>query len=283
MPQIICIKRSGDIKSFNVSSLTSFPINLEKLSKSDRKLLKTVRHYSCECDFTLHDYTVTILGKTDGKTGTENKKELPPPIDNEIYFGNVYAVAHNNGSYKDLSVEDFEGFYIKAFGGFEDLGNEDSWSEEDEENTEDREFINDESESPKKYSEEDEYEFTEEEETTEDEVSEIVNDLGDVDKESNDIDTSDDYKKGFMEGKKYYCLVQQFLRELDNSLPKRRKQFYTECPQKLAEIIYSNQKNKKNSIIQWLEIEIKSVSLKNMKQIYKKVLKRYKEDFMSEQ
>jgi len=286
MFEIVCIKKNGSIKSLELSSLISLPINLEALSNADKKILKMFRGYACECDFNLDDYTVTILGKTEGKSGSENKKELPPPIDNEIYFGNVYAIAHRNDSFRDLSIQDFEEFYNSAFGGFEDLGDEDSWSEELEEDTDDREFINDESESPKKeVLEEEEYEFSEED-TSYDTEDEIINDLDDGPSSigngpAQDVESNEkNYNKGFVEGKNYYYLVHQFLRELDDSLPKRRKQFYALCPQELGEIIYTNHKEAKENVISWLEDKIKSETLGGVKVIYKKFVKRYKADFV---
>ena len=281
MPEIICIKKNGNLKSIELSSLNSLPINLDSLSKTDIKKLKPIKGYSSECDFNLDDYTVTILGKTNGKAGSENKKELPPPIDNEIYFGNVYAIAHHNESYVDLSISNFENFYDSAFGGFEDIGDEESWSDEVEEDTDDREFINDDTESPKKDIEEEseEYKFSEDDETTDEEKHESTPDKN-VNIIKEELYNSNTYDDGFVEGKKYYYLVQQLLRELDISLPKRRKQFYALCPQELGEIIYTNHLDKKDNIIEWLEAKIKSEELGGVKVIYRKFLKRYKADFM---
>ena len=68
-----------------------------------------------------------------GKAGKENKTE--PPLDTQLYFGNIIVIAHTDGEVTDLPVEEYQEFYNSAFGGFEDLGAEDSWSEEDDEPT----------------------------------------------------------------------------------------------------------------------------------------------------
>ena len=69
------------------------------------------------------DYTLTLFGYTTGKAGTENKHELPPPLDSTLYFGDVLLVASKNEStWKTPSSfvqEQYEKFYQKAFGGFE--------------------------------------------------------------------------------------------------------------------------------------------------------------------
>ena len=41
-----------------------------------------------------------------GKSGTENKYDMPPPIDNELYYGNLALVkwCRDEEDYVDLSV-----------------------------------------------------------------------------------------------------------------------------------------------------------------------------------
>ena len=63
--------------------------------------------------------------------------DMPPPIDNELYYGSMLLIKHDtaelsNGNVSDLSTEDWEKYYEKLFGGFEDLGEEDSYSDEEE-------------------------------------------------------------------------------------------------------------------------------------------------------
>jgi hypothetical protein len=73
-----------------------------------------------------------LFGYTAGKAGTENKHELPPPYDSVLCFGDILLLASADASdwRKPVSFRstDYEVFYTKAFGGFEDLENE----EEDE-------------------------------------------------------------------------------------------------------------------------------------------------------
>ena len=81
---------------------------------------------------------LSVFAKNKGRANTENKYELPPPIDNELYFGSILIVKHNEeDKYKlsdliELSVEEWEKYYEKLYGGFEDLGEEDSYSSEEE-------------------------------------------------------------------------------------------------------------------------------------------------------
>ena len=81
-------------------------------------------------------YTLTLLGYTRGKAGTENKHELPPPLDSNLCFGDIILVASTTPSTYTKPVnfkpEDYEAFYTKIFG-FEDLNSDDEEDEEDEE------------------------------------------------------------------------------------------------------------------------------------------------------
>jgi transcription elongation factor S-II len=66
-----------------------------------------------------------LFGFSDGKAGTENKHELPPPLDSTLYFGDILVVASKDeSSYSKpvaFKVEDYETFYTKMFGGFDEL------------------------------------------------------------------------------------------------------------------------------------------------------------------
>ena len=65
---------------------------------------------------------VDVWCKTNGRAGQENKYELPPPIDEIIFFGNMALVARiDKQTACDLSVELWNKIYEKLFGGFEDL------------------------------------------------------------------------------------------------------------------------------------------------------------------
>jgi DNA-directed RNA polymerase subunit M/transcription elongation factor TFIIS len=79
---------------------------------------------------------LTLFGYKKGKAGTENKHELPPPLDNELYFSDILLVASKvKESWTNpvnFTPEQYEKFFSSAFGGFESLDDEeDSQDEED--------------------------------------------------------------------------------------------------------------------------------------------------------
>ena len=84
------------------------------------------------------DVYVSVFSKNKGRANSENKCELPPPLDNDLYFGSFMLVMHKEkDSYEknnilNLTIEKWESIYEKLCGGFEDLGEEDSYSSEEE-------------------------------------------------------------------------------------------------------------------------------------------------------
>ena len=79
---------------------------------------------------------ISVYARDSGRANTENKYELPPPIDKQLYFGSMMIIAHTDevptdSNLKDLTEELWNTAYEKLMGGFEDLGKEDSYSEEE--------------------------------------------------------------------------------------------------------------------------------------------------------
>jgi hypothetical protein len=136
MVQVVILAAKGDFKVGKVGAKPS--------AAALAKALRKVKEPNFEGSYVWKDTTITIWGWTDGKAGTENKHELPPPHDKVLLFGDVIAAVPKG----DLTIEQWKEFYNKAFKGFEDLGSEDSESgdedaEEEEEAEEDEEFEDD--------------------------------------------------------------------------------------------------------------------------------------------
>jgi hypothetical protein len=84
----------------------------------------------------INEMYISIYSKDSGRSGSENKYELPPPIDEKLYFGKMVIVAHSedeitNETCIDLSVKDWEKVYESLMGGFESLGEEEEEEEEE--------------------------------------------------------------------------------------------------------------------------------------------------------
>jgi hypothetical protein len=80
---------------------------------------------------------ISVYAKNSGRANTENKYELPPPIDKELYFGNIIVLKHKEKEITALTVEnltklEWDKIYEQMFGGFDDLDEEEEESEDEE-------------------------------------------------------------------------------------------------------------------------------------------------------
>ena len=124
----------------------------ELLNKSTR--MKMPAPPSKLYSYNLDNYRLDIWGYIDGKAGQENTHDLPPSgdtyledfikSDTDLLFGDSFALKYKEDSLQDIDIEEYAIIYDKLCGGFEDLGDDDSWTSEDEEPTqEDLDFIAD--------------------------------------------------------------------------------------------------------------------------------------------
>jgi transcription elongation factor S-II len=76
--------------------------------------------------------TLTLFGYTSGKAGTENKHELPPPLNEKTFYSDILLIASKQGGETNWSTpityspEQYEKFYQSTF------GNTDHYDEDDE-------------------------------------------------------------------------------------------------------------------------------------------------------
>jgi hypothetical protein len=131
MPAIIIVEKLGSIKQVNFK-------NYDENELYKKAGFKTAEGFKCHTSWTIDmdskKYTISVYGKTIGKANQENKYEFPPPIDNTLFFGNcviVKKLESNSNEVVDLSESAWNEIYETLYGGFEDLGDEDS--EEDDE------------------------------------------------------------------------------------------------------------------------------------------------------
>ena len=78
--------------------------------------------------YQLTEVTVEIWGRDSGDEKQISKWELPPPLDTVFSYGNLLAVGRNGSEYVDI---DWDNSYNEMFGGFDDLGSQDSESEDE--------------------------------------------------------------------------------------------------------------------------------------------------------
>ena len=137
MPCILIVDKSGSIKELNVKTYSEDELYKKAGFKtSDGFELKT----TWDVDLSQSNkenpkkYFISVYGKTKGRAGQENKYDFPPPIDNILFFGSCVLVNHPEGEeVENLFKEEWNKIYEHLFGGFEDIGSEDSEDDEDDE------------------------------------------------------------------------------------------------------------------------------------------------------
>ena len=132
MSTILIVEKSGVIKE---TSLKTF-------SESDlykKAGFKTNDGFKCQHKWTMEidgeSTNVSLFAKTNGRAGQENKYDFPPPVDTVLFFGACVLVANvieDGLSCGTLKKNRWEAIYEALFGGFEDIGDEDSEISEDD-------------------------------------------------------------------------------------------------------------------------------------------------------
>jgi len=127
MPVVIIVEKNGTLKEHNIKGDLN-PDELYKIAKF-KNATDFENESSWEVDVMDKTYNISLFAKTTGRSGQENKYELPPPVDEILYFGRCLLV-NEDGS--DLTINTWNIIYEALFGGFDDIGDEDSEEEEED-------------------------------------------------------------------------------------------------------------------------------------------------------
>lgn len=132
---ILVVEKSGELKELTLKSLDE-----NELYK--KAGFKTPDGFKCHVQWNIENlnnqnYSICVYGKTNGRANQENKYEFPPPIDNTLFFGNCLIVNKTSTTAASLSSNQWYSIYEHLYGGFEDIGAEDSEEEEEEDEDDD--------------------------------------------------------------------------------------------------------------------------------------------------
>lgn len=131
MKKVVIIEKGGSLKDANVKKFST-----ETLYKKCK--FKNKENFEPRHTWKLNDtINVTLFAKDAGRANSENKYDLPPPIDKELFFGCMILCAHTdqnltNENINNFNVESWKKLYEKLMGGFEDLEEEEERSEDEE-------------------------------------------------------------------------------------------------------------------------------------------------------
>ena len=131
MASIVLIESNGTIKTLKTKELSNDSLYKKCGFRVNEDFL--CRH---TWQVKLNDltYTVSVWAKKTGKANSENKYDFPPPIDKDLFFGTcavVRTASKTDDTFLDLTKEEWLKIYEKLFGGFEDIGDEDEYSEDE--------------------------------------------------------------------------------------------------------------------------------------------------------
>lgn len=130
MHKIVIISKTGGVSTTSAKGLT-----LDSLYKKCK--FRKADDFAKRSTWKDKDNWVSVYARNTGRAGGENKYDLPPPIDKELYFGAMVVIRHgeeepSNSNIKDLTHEEWKTIYEKCMGGFEDIEQEEEESEEEE-------------------------------------------------------------------------------------------------------------------------------------------------------
>ena len=132
MTSFVQIDKTGTIKEMTKKKLTKETLyKCSGFKKPDGFEKRTTWNVSVEGN----QHMIELWARDFGKAGTENKYDFPPPCDTSLYFGTCSLIKvskDDNDEIKDFAGDTWLKIYEKLFGGFEDLGGEDSEESEDE-------------------------------------------------------------------------------------------------------------------------------------------------------
>lgn len=132
MTTVLIVEKSGNVKELKVKKFAVEEL-YKKAGHSSATGFQLFHNWTVALDDT--QYTISLYGKKEGKANAENKYEFPPPVDKILFFGNCVLV--NSGGQQDLTVEEWDAIYESLYGGFDELGEEDTEEDEDDDDEDD--------------------------------------------------------------------------------------------------------------------------------------------------
>jgi hypothetical protein len=126
MTNIVLIDKTGTVKQLNAKSACREHLYKKcGFKKSDGFERRTT--------WKIGDEFIELWAKKEGKANSENKYDMPPPVDTALYFGTCCLIKTNSAgeTIEDLTTAEWSKMYETLFGGFEDIDVEEEPSEDE--------------------------------------------------------------------------------------------------------------------------------------------------------
>ena len=133
MTSIVIVEKTGTLKNLKWKVF-----NVEDIYK--KAGFKTNKGFAEQTQWNIEledgsKYYIKLFAKKEGRANQENKYDMPPPVDKDLYFGSCVLINYKDAEgveVSDLTKSQWEKCYEHLFGGFESIGSEDSEEEKDE-------------------------------------------------------------------------------------------------------------------------------------------------------
>ena len=133
MVNVVIIQKGGDCKTHVLKKCIFTELYKKCGFKNNNNFEKRI---TWKIVYKKNKLFINLFAKDNGRATTENKFDLPPPIDNNLYFGSMILVACTNENTEenciDINVDMWCKIYESLMGGFEDITNTDDEEEEEE-------------------------------------------------------------------------------------------------------------------------------------------------------
>ena len=131
MVKVVIVSKGGSLKESSVKNFNEADLFKKGGFRKSTDFSKRIKWKKSSNE------NVSLYAKDKGRAGSENKYELPPPIDKDLYFGSLVLVLHtgddvNPETVDDFTCEEWKKLREKLFGGFEDLTKPEEESSEEE-------------------------------------------------------------------------------------------------------------------------------------------------------
>ena len=133
--QVVVLQTKGDTKQSKVEITGEIE---DEIPTRIAKILRKTKLPSKIGSWSYQKGALELWGYKDGRAGTENKHELPPPVDSTLIFGDAIMIALNETEEAtNFTTAQYTKFYTQIFQGFESLDDEDDDEDEIDEDEED--------------------------------------------------------------------------------------------------------------------------------------------------
>ena len=133
--QVVVLQTKGDTKQSKIEITGEIE---DEIPTRIAKILRKTKLPSKIGSWTYQKGALELWGYKEGRAGTENKHELPPPVDSTLIFGDAIMIALNEAEEAtNFTTAQYTKFYTQIFQGFESLDEEDDDEDEIDDDEED--------------------------------------------------------------------------------------------------------------------------------------------------